>query len=328
LQTLTASFPGSSFDESEDARLTAERLNFPHATVQMPPTLSNDFSRIVADLDEPFADPSSFPTWYLCQDATRRFKVVLGGDGLDELMGGYKRTWKHLRTRWRRNLSAPWLPISPSASAKGWAKWSAECKMSWLESYSLRFSGFAPSQRRYLQPDFRPQTLTYWRPPAGESKSPLASLLEIDIENYLPEYVLRKGDLCSMAHGLELRAPFLDHHWVQAVAAVPESDLFTQPPKRILEQVCPGLTSLELFGRKKRGFNPPLTSWLSFDLRERFESLGERLDNLTHGQISAAAVDAYCRRHLGAKKWPEEQFLQLLILDESLAQLRALAQST
>ena len=65
---------------------------------------------IVADLDEPFADPSSVPTWYLARETTRHVKVVLGGDGGDEMFGGYKRYAKHLRTRWRR------------ASVRGWRR--------------------------------------------------------------------------------------------------------------------------------------------------------------------------------------------------------------
>lgn len=64
----------------------------------MPDNLAADFERIVADLDQPFADPSSFPTWYLSREVSRHVKVVLVGDGGDELLAGYKRINKHLRT--------------------------------------------------------------------------------------------------------------------------------------------------------------------------------------------------------------------------------------
>ena len=325
IETLTASFPGSAMDESADARDIAEQLGFGNSAIPVPEKIDGEFARIIADLDEPFADPSSIPTWYLCQEATRRFKVVLGGEGLDELLGGYKRVWKHLRTRWRRSVSAPWLPALAKASPKGWTKWSSELEMTWLEAYSLRFSGFSPSQRRFFQPDLRESPKTHWRMPQTECRSPIDALLEIDMDNYLPEYVLRKADLCSMAHGLELRAPYLDHHWVQAISAVPESERFTHPPKKLLESICPGLGSLRLFERKKRGFNPPLDRFLSNCLAPRFDGLGKRLESFSLGQIDRSAVEAYCGRYIGARDQPSEQLLQLLILDQSLSQLTAAA---
>jgi asparagine synthase (glutamine-hydrolysing) len=322
--TYTAAFPGSPMDESADAAAMAAKLGMPNHAVPVPETISRDFARIVADMDEPFADPSSLPTWILCREATRHIKVALGGEGLDELLGGYKRIAKHARTHWRHALAAPWVPIAPSPSPKGWSKWSAEVKMGWLEAYSLRFSGFTPAQRRYLQPDLAAMPLTHWRMPANPSPHPMAALVEVDFENYLPEYILRKTDLASMSQGLELRAPFLDHHFVEAVLALPPEERFTEPPKLLIERLVPELKPLDLLGRKKRGFNPPLGDWLTRDLAGRFAGLGARLGEATSAQIDARAVDQYCERYLNARDQPGEQLLQLLILDESLAQLRAL----
>jgi asparagine synthase (glutamine-hydrolysing) len=323
--TYTASFPGSSMDESAEAAATAAKLAMPNHAVPVPTSISGDFARIVADMDEPFADPSALPTWILCREATRHIKVSLGGEGLDELLGGYKRVAKHARTHWRRSLAAAWLPLGASPSPKGWAKWSAEMKMSWLEAYSLRFSGFTPPQRRYLQPALDGMPLTHWRMPATHAAHPMAALVEVDFENYLPEYILRKTDLASMSQGLELRAPFLDHHFVEAVAGLSPEERFTEPPKLLLERLIPELKPLDLFGRKKRGFNPPLRDWLARDLAGRFEGLGSRLADATSRQVDAAAVDRFCASYLHAGDQPGEQLLQLLILDESLAQLRALA---
>ena len=128
-----------------------------------------------------------------------------------------------------------------------------------------------------------------------------------------------------MSQGLEMRAPFLDHHFVEAVIALPPEERFTQPPKLLIERLIPDLKPLDLFGRKKRGFNPPLRDWLTRDLAGRFAGLGARLAAATSAQISAIAVDRFCERYLHAPDQPGEQLLQLLILDESLAQLRALA---
>ncbi len=101
LSTFSAAFPGSSFDESAEAAATAEALGLPNGRIVVPTAVAADFARIVAALDEPFADPSAFPTWYLARATERHVKVVLGGDGGDELFGGYKRIAKHLRNAWR-----------------------------------------------------------------------------------------------------------------------------------------------------------------------------------------------------------------------------------
>ncbi len=318
IPTFTASFPGTEFDEGPVARSTAAALGLSHTLVEMPSVVDDDFERIVADLDEPFADPSAFPTWYLCRRASSDVKSALVGDGLDELLGGYKRVWKHLGTAWRRRWKIPAITVKGAADAKGWSKWKTEMRLSWEESYSLRFSGFAPFQRQFLQPGATLPSTTYWRMPDTSKLDPLAAVLAIDFENYLPEYILRKSDLCSMSHGLELRTPFLDHVWVTAIQSMEARDRFAQPRKSVMERICPDVRGLELFGRPKRGFNPPVRSWFQHGMRERLQGLGMRLQRSTSGQLKLAAIDEFCR-HPGVKP---EQVLQLVILDESLRQLK------
>ena len=329
LHTFTAAFPGSSFDESGQAAEVAAMLGLPNHAIAIPNSIAADFSRIVADLDEPFADPSSFPTWYLSRATTQTVKVVLGGDGGDEVFAGYKRYAKHLRSRWRRNFSLPFLPLASGLESRGWNKWGAEIKMSWLEAYSLRFSGFTPSQRLHLQPDNPPQRLVYWRTPENTRENTggnaLHMLIEVDRLNYLPEYVLRKADLTTMAHGLELRAPLLDHHWYQALLALPDTTRFTRPAKQLLEAACGQLDSLRIFTRKKRGFNPPLTDWLRHDLVDRLTGLGERLEALTNQQLDSDALDSLIAHYRQGNEGLAEKVLQLLMLDESLKQLNATA---
>lgn len=327
IQTFSASFPGSSLDESSVAKSIAEALNLPNTEIPVPLTIAKDFEQIIADLDEPFADPSSFPTWYLSQATTQHVKVVLGGDGGDELLAGYKRIGKHLRTSWRRLLRLP-LPRLHDMAGKGWRKLVEELRLNWLEAYSLRFSGMTPGQRAFLQPTLKSPQVTYWRYPSIDRLNklpPIKQLLAVDADNYLPEYILRKADLCTMAHGLELRAPLLDHRWAECVMALPDSTRFTQPAKKLFAEVTQRLAGLKLFEIKKRGFNPPLQPWLKDDLKARFEGLGQRLERLTKGQISARRTEQlvveYRRRPALA-----EQILQLLILDATLGQLTQLVE--
>ena len=321
LHTFTAAFPGSTMDESPLAAEIAQHLGLVNHPVIVPDTVTEDFSRIIADLDEPFADPSSVPSWYLARATTEHVKVVLGGDGGDEVLAGYKRIAKHLRTSWRRGLQLPGLTPAATESSKGWRKWATELGMDWREAYSLRFSGFTPGQRRFLQPRRQGLPPTHWRLPEATNGSAIATLLEVDWQNYLPEYVLRKADLCTMAHGLELRAPLLDHPLFETLLALPEEQRFTQPPKLLLQPACAELDDLDLFRRKKKGFNPPLTGWLREDLVGRFDGLGERLSHVTGEQLSIAAVDRLAQSYRAGDEALAEQVLQLMILDESLAQL-------
>jgi len=312
IAAYTAAFPGTPFDEAAQARTTAERLGLPHRAVEVPATPGEDFSRIVADLDEPFADPSAFPLWYLAREASREVKVVLAGDGGDELFAGYKRYRAHLRSALRRNFSAPWLP------AKG--RLTEELSLSWEEAYALRFSGFAPRERRALCGAAVPRA-TYWRRPEESGRDALQTLLAIDMLNYLPEYILRKGDLCTMAHGLELRAPLLDHEFYQQVLALPPGERFTRPPKLALAPLCPPCSELGLFARPKRGFNPPLDRMLRRDLKDRIPGLGERLAALTAGQFVPDAVNRFAAAYGRGLERHAEKLLQLLVLEESLQQL-------
>ena len=328
LASFTAAFPGTEFDESGQAAAVAAALGFPNHRVELPADAAADFDRVVGDFDEPFADPSMFPTWQLARATTREVKVVLSGDGGDELFAGYKRYEKHLRTAWRRGLRLPGLPLSASLQARGVARWSAELRMDWTEAYSLRFSGFTPAQRRALQPGRAAAPATWWRPVDGEPQSdPLARLLQIDLANYLPEYILRKGDLATMAHGLELRAPLLDHRWYETLIALPAAERFTQPRKTLLRAAMTLPPALDPFAAKKRGFNPPVAAMLRSGLAGRLPGLGARLGEVTGGRLSAAAVDALIERFGGGSPALAEQVLQLLILETSLRQLRELGVS-
>lgn len=323
LQSFTAAFPGTSFDESGLARAAADQLGFPNLAVTIPEGIAADFDRLVADLDEPFADPSCVPTWYLARETTRHVKVVLGGDGGDELFGGYKRYAKHLRTLWRRGLVVPGLRAPARIGGGGWQRAIEELRLDWRAAYALRFSGFTPGERAFLAPDTAPPA-HYWRLPPTKSAD-LPALLEIDRLNYLPDYILRKADLCTMAHGLEMRAPFLDHRFVGAVIALPHAARFTTPPRRLLAPAMAALGDLDPFARKKRGFNPPLDGWLAGDLSPRLPGIGARLASASRGMLGALPVDAFVDAWRGGDKRYAEQVLQLVLLDASLGQLASLA---
>lgn len=326
IRTFTAAFDNPAMDESERAAGIARRLGMENERIAMPADTVADFAQIVADLDEPFADPSSFPTWYLAQAAVKSVKVVLCGDGGDEMFAGYKRYRQHLRSAWRRKLPAISALRPPPAILPGKAgRLALEASLDWLSAYPLRFSGIGLSERAALQPDVAVNA-HHWRiPDMAANLSPIEQLLAIDTDNYLPEYILRKADLLTMAHGLEGRAPLLDHVFVGRVLAMPAAERFTDPAKQALVGVCPQAAEFAFFSRKKMGFNPPIRSLLK-SLQGRLAGLPERLSANSANQLPAAALTQALAQWRSDNGYGE-QLLQLLILDESLRQLASLARA-
>ena len=323
LASFTATFCDKRFDESLEAAKIAAALGLVNHAVAIPASIADVFDKIVADLDEPFADPSSIPTWLLARETVKHVTVVLGGDGGDEIFAGYKRHPKHLRTLWRRHLCLPFATPA-SVTGKGWSRLADEVGLNWGDAYTLRFSGFSPAQRRYLRAEKKLHKNVWWRTADTHPDSPIEQLLACDFANTLPEYILRKADLCSMAHGLEMRAPLLDHRWLEKLAMVAPAERFTVTAKRFLEPAMHRLQALALFEQKKKGFNPPLTEWLHGDLRPRIDGMGQRLQQLSGGLLRAEAIDVLADTYFAGSNFLAEQILQLSILDTSLQQLDAL----
>ena len=323
ITAYTAQFPGSAFDESEQAAKIAASAGMEHQAIPVIPDPQADFEVFIRDMDEPFADPSALPLWTLSRATVAHAPVVLGGDGGDELLAGYKRYAKHKGKAWRGRFRLPWRRKSsgqmPGRNDKIWD----ELHMSWAESYSLRFSGMYPAMRRWLQPDMDDLPATYWQIPEQLPEQPIQAMLELDRLNYLPEYILRKSDLCTASHGLEARVPMLDHHLFSSAQKLPPERRFTQPSKMALSPVCSLCNELDLFNQPKRGFNPPIADWLNGPLAAYLDGLAEALQGVTQGQIAAQRSAQLISAFQAGESRLAEQVLQLLVLNTSLKQIQA-----
>lgn len=348
---FTASFSDKKWDESENAKRSANYLGFRQRIIPITPNLKNDFSQIVADFDEPFADPSSLPMWYLAREATKEIKVALSGDGGDEFFGGYKRYRQHLRgqqifnllgkfinknnlTKLLKNINGEMFPININRLLY---EFNLRVQNP-LASYVLRFSGFAPWQRQALYSgaeelfagDINTLPIVYWADKIENLHFPhrndLETLMALDEEYYLPEYILRKGDLATMAHGLEMRQPLLDENFINQIFTLPENERLQKPPthpKKWLINTLPASLQSQLLNSPKRGFNPPMRKWIANDLAERLPDLGWRINN-KYPWINKKMVDECLRvfnaPHNSSEKYHHqklpERIYQLLILDE------------
>jgi asparagine synthase (glutamine-hydrolysing) len=325
--TFTAAFPGSTLDESIDAADSAQRMGLSNIRIDMPDNLAADFSHCGRS-GPAFCRPIQLP------------HLVSGARSQQARESGAGGRWRRRaagRLQAHEQASAHPLAATPATAAghpslAGWQAGQAGHRA----GDGLAIGLFAALFRHDTRPAplsasrAQLQQLSYWRAPddigpeASDAVPGLQSLLAIDFANYLPDYILQKSDLCTMAHGLESRAPLLDHGLYQHLLATTDAERYTQPAKLIFRRAMHPALPADFFQRKKRGFNPPLSGWLKTSLAERFSGLGSRLNRLTDGLLDATAVDAFAKAYRGGKEALAEQMLQLLILDESLTQLDAL----
>ena len=314
VQTTTVAFAGTAHDESEAASVTAACFGTDHAMEWVDERLEEVFDTIVERLGEPMADSSVIPTFHVARAARRHVTVALTGDGGDEVFGGYGfRYHPHLVESKIRDL-LPWSSIRRGAGRLGSA-WPQSRHLprplrlgSVLENiarqreaaYYVDLCFSKPWQTKAclgLDPesDFRDSesyeliTGPYRNCPSGH---PLQRAQYADFKGYLPNDVLTKVDRMSMAHGLEVRCPLLDHRLVEFAFRIPASlKQRRMTSKRLLRGLAMKRLPASLLRLPKRGFTAPISAWLSGRSGCAFED-----DVLGPSSKSATFVDqAYLR---------------------------------
>jgi asparagine synthase (glutamine-hydrolysing) len=286
LHSFSIGFDVAKHSETHFARMVADRYATEHHELTVTHPMATVLrKRVVEMYDEPFADGSAIPTFYVSQLARRDVKVALSGEGGDELFGGY--TWYSdwLRLRWVDGLprslwraldqSASWLPDG----TKG--KWSLNmAALNPIERYAKMMSGLLKEEKReLLAPRFVEQFDGYddywhlrrfWR----EDLDPLSRLQYLDIKTYLNDDILTKVDRASMAVSLEARVPLLDHELIETVLALPVAIRNrAHQPKYLFKRLLENLLPQEILQRQKKGFSVPFYEWLKVPAWSDFEPL-------------------------------------------------------
>lgn len=293
LDCFSISFPEKAYDESalagETARFIRDTAGVPvrfHCREADPRDLEA-LRFLIEENGEPFADASLLPTCLLSRFARESVTVALSGDGADELFGGYE--------RYRVMGLCGKLPVPPHAAARaaellpsgGERSFSGRAKR-FLQTLSLpederyRFlmtHGADRISARVLKEPLPPGSWSY--EPCTED--PARRWAELDLHTYLPDDVLRKVDLASMAESLEVRSPFLDHRVAEfSMTIPPDWKMRGGRRKRIIGDAFGAFLPPDLGARRKRGFGVPLADWFrtcwNGPLREHLFS--GRLDDL------------------------------------------------
>jgi asparagine synthase (glutamine-hydrolysing) len=305
VETFSIGFEQTAYDERPWARLAARHFGSRHHELVVRPDSVDRIADIVAYFDEPFADASAIPTYFVSKLARAHVKVVLSGDGGDEMFAGYDRyVVDHRRRRLgllRRLGLAPVLTRVSRALPEGTPG-----------KYYLHDAGL-PRVDRYLSgmTHFADETLAElltgdlaarladrggeWFAEAVASGRRLAfpgRLQHLDLETYLPGDILAKVDRMSMAHSIEARVPLLDHAFVEFAAGLPGSlAVDGQSGKQFFKRALAGMVPDAILNRPKKGFSVPLTYWFRDGLGD---FLGDHLlgpGSLAHGWLNRKAVE-------------------------------------
>lgn len=274
VKTFTVGFDGfGRYDESEHARLIASFFGTDHLEMNAGEASPQLLTILAHQFDEPMADSSMIPTYLVSNLVRQHCAVALGGDGADELFGGYS----HYDRLIYRSQKIDWLPmvfrglIARNASAilpigfkgRNWLQ-SLDCDLnSGLPLIATFFDGGA---RRQLLGDANWPLVAedIWKNRIPEAGDLLRRMTQMDFENYMVEDILVKVDRASMLNSLEMRAPFLDHRIVEfAFGRVPSSMKATASQRKIfLKSLAEKILPPQFDRSRKQGFSVPLADWL------------------------------------------------------------------
>ncbi len=302
VRTFSAGFADQRFDERPFAREVAAHLGTTHTELLIDPDAAGLLDALVAQYDEPFGDSSALPLWMLCRAVRQRVTVALVGDGGDEAFAGYDRhraMWlaEHISPLKAMVMTAGGMLVDSFASrdekspARRFARFAAGLDAPAALRYeSYRTLLTAPALAELLTDDLAgaadPAAGRRWFEDlfvAADCDSDLLAAQRHDVLTYLPDDLLVKADIASMAHGLELRSPFLDHPVIELGLSLPDAlKVDRRRGKRILVRAFADRLPAGVFERPKAGFGVPLDAWLS----------GPLLGTLRETLLDQAFIDA------------------------------------
>jgi asparagine synthase (glutamine-hydrolysing) len=275
VRTFTIRFPGSGrYDETEHARLIARHFGTSHAELDAQATSVDLLPLLARQYDEPVIDSSMLPTYLVSRLVRAHCTVALGGDGGDELFGGYSHYDRMLRLR-KLAGGIPRLVRAPVAALAGAAMPLGRQGRNWVQAAGADFDREVPLIASYFDRAARKRLMARWpdwplvaeqslagrQPREGDL---LRRATQFDFENYLPEDLLVKVDRASMLNSLEVRAPFLDVDLIEfAFARVPSRFKATDRGRKILLKQLAARVLPPAFDRqRKQGFSIPISDWL------------------------------------------------------------------
>jgi asparagine synthase (glutamine-hydrolysing) len=266
IKTFSVGFREDRYNELPHARQVADAYGTEHHELLVEPNDLKVLEELLASFDEPFADSSAIPTYLVSRLARQHVKVVLSGDGGDELFAGYDRyvvdhRRRHLGLLGNLGLGAPLRAISAVLPVGGGKNTLYNMSLPRLERYLDAVSLFPRQPLRDVLADADAARVDIGLL-ADQDLDPLSQLQDLDLNTYLPGDILTKVDRMSMANSLEARVPLLDHPLVEFACSLPPDHRFRDgETKYLLKRALEGRVPADVLTRPKQGFAVPLESW-------------------------------------------------------------------
>lgn len=329
VKTCTVGFNENPFNEALYARYTANFLNTDHHEYFVKPDAIDILQKLVWHLDEPFADASAIPTYYVCRMARENVTVALSGDGGDEIFAGYtsytrgmtEDRLRKLPSLVRKAICKPALLVMPS-SMKGrtfltnlitsgqrahinkWSYFNESMKQS-IFSNDLKNSLSSLDSFSTLEPFFNNHP----------ELDLLAQCQYVDIKTYLVDDILTKVDKMSMANSLEVRVPFLDHVFVEYVLNIPSNmKLRGKVTKYLLKRCMARLLPETVLNYGKKGFLAPVGTWFRKDIKDFAENVLFDPKTRSRGYFNYDYIEKLWNEHLRFNRLNIDISLHLWIL--------------
>jgi asparagine synthase (glutamine-hydrolysing) len=327
---------GAFQDERAHARVVAERYATEHREFVVTPDIVDLLPELVATMEQPFADSSVIPNYYISKLTRQHVTVALSGLGGDEIGGGYQRylgmLWAERYSRLPAALRPRWLEAAVRSlpdvrSGRRWLdqakRFFASARLAPAERYAAMVTTFTPAERaRLLAPDFArragagdAERLVTDVFGSGRADSVLHAAMLADLGTYLPGDLLTLADRTSMRHSLEVRVPFLDHPLVELMATVPgDLKVHGRTKKVLMREAFAGLLPAGILRRRKVGFSVPMALWLRTDLRDTMREVLSEREVRRLGYLDWAEVGRIGAEHLAGRANHESKLWALINL--------------
>jgi asparagine synthase (glutamine-hydrolysing) len=333
VKTFSIGFRAEQFNESEYARMVAQRFATDHHELVLEPDIEETLHYLSGMMEEPFGDSSMLPTYYVCRMARREVTVALSGDGGDELFAGYDRYLVAMERRrfdpfhryvgpiYRHRIHG----LLPSGTYGKNLAWNASLDERDRYLDSVSFLPALHRERHLFAPEFLkraqtlPDPLLDWRRiyDSAPAQDRLSRLLYLDTKTYLSADILTKVDRMSMATSLEVRVPMLDHEFVEWVTSLPvEWKLRGGVRKYLLKKLAERLEiPTQLLHRRKQGFQLPLVEWMRDRSKAQFWGVLLEPRTLQRGYFKPAVVRSLIEEHLRGRRNRSGILWRMLVLE-------------
>lgn len=333
IKTFCIGFEEEEYDERKYASEVSKRYNTDHHEMVVKPNAIEILPKIVWHYNEPFADPSAIPTYYVSKVAKEHVKVILNGDGGDENFLGY--------SRYKQCLDNEWISLFPIFLRNYATKLSMNLPYKY-EKYRFfrlfrRFINnvgtqgsrrYAPSIAYFYDQDkeisyednmrdyLNNSTLDIFEKFFKKSTSYTGGAAYCDINTYLPDDLLVKVDIASMAHGLEARSPFLDHELMEWASKINiNQKIYKGETKSILKSALKPFLSNKILYRKKMGFGVPIDKWIKTDMKDFFYDTLLSQDSIGRGLIKKEYTENILNEHCEGVRLHHTRIWGLLMLE-------------